>query len=57
MVVLYTLVHRETGPLATYETAVDAGVEMARLVIDESESLDALSIEAVASADTVPHAE
>jgi hypothetical protein len=57
MDVLYTLVHREAGQLATYETAVEAGVEMARLVLDESESLDALSIEAVDSADTVPHAE
>ena len=57
MAVVYTLVHRETGLLATYETAIEAGVEMARLVIDENESLDALSIEAVDSADSSPHAE
>ena len=60
MIPLFTLVHRDKGPLARYENAVEAGAEMARLVVDGNESLDDLLIEvreSVASDDMVPHAE
>jgi len=45
MQTLFALVHSEAGPLATFETPVEAGQEMARLLFDEPEWRGALRIE------------
>ena len=44
---LFVLAHRETGPLATFPTAVDAGREMVRILLDEPYALDDLRLERV----------
>jgi hypothetical protein len=45
MGVLFTLVHRERGPLATFDTPAEAAQEMVRVVQGEPEWLHDLRIE------------
>ena len=45
MDVLYALVHRDAGPLATFDTAFEAGREMVRVLQDEPDWRHELTIE------------
>jgi hypothetical protein len=45
MALRFALVHRKVGPLATFDTAVEAAKEMVRVLQNEPECLDDLRIE------------
>ena len=42
---LYAVVHRTAGPLATFPTVIEAAQEMVRVLIDEPEWVNDLSLE------------
>lgn len=42
---LYALVHRTAGPLVAFPTPYEAGREMARVLMDEPDWLDELSLD------------
>jgi hypothetical protein len=45
--VLYAVVHRTAGALATFATPYEAGREMARILLEEPDWVDDLRLEAV----------